>query len=206
MADPDFTITVKRHTKSFQRNLLLDTDCDNSYGANFCSCYQDLVTPKPCMFYGRNIEPLAFSIADDRIYSQGQSNLLTGLPIEIREMIWAHALTDTTSIPGRGTSMWRPYNLNTKPRLPGSDIAFALLQSCKAVYLKTYKLPLLPNYYTVYDFQGPFRPDLERLAPWQAALFQRLDISLSQTAMEWNELRVWLIGGWQPENAIPVHT
>ncbi|KAK7192218.1 hypothetical protein PSPO01_01790 [Paraphaeosphaeria sporulosa] len=198
MADAGLTLTVKRHTKNLQRGYLLDTYCDNSDGANFCSCQRDLVFQKPCMFYGRNLEPLAFSIAKDRIHSQAQSTLVTGLPIEIREMIWGYALTDTTSVPAHGTFMWRSDKMNGKPKLPVSDIAFGLVESCKAVYLETYRLPLQLNYYTVYDFQGPFFPNLEILAPWQAALIQRLDISLQQIALERGELRNWL-KEWAPE-------
>ncbi|KAL5430561.1 hypothetical protein PMIN06_012503, partial [Paraphaeosphaeria minitans] len=198
MAEPGLTLTVRRQTKNLQRGYLPDTSCDNSDGANFCSCQRDLVIPKPCMFYGRNLEPLAFSIAKDRIYSQAQSTLLTGLPIEIREMIWEYALTDTTSVPTCGTFMWRSDKMNGKPKLPVSDIAFGLVESCKAVYLETYRLPLQLNYYTLYDFQGPFRPDLRILAPWQAALIQRLDISLQQIALERGELRNWL-KEWAPE-------
>lgn len=198
MTDPCLTLVVKRHTTNLQRGYLLDTDCDNSDGANFCSCQRDLVIPKPCMFCGRNLEPLAFSIANDRIYSQAQCTLITGLPIEVREMIWEYALTDTTSVPDRGTCMWRSFKPNGKPKLPVSDIAFGLVESCKAVYLETYRLPLQLNYYIVYDFQGPFRPNLELLAPWQAALIQRVDISLQQIALERSEFRDWL-KEWYPK-------
>ncbi|KAL1604865.1 hypothetical protein SLS60_004405 [Paraconiothyrium brasiliense] len=82
--------------------------------------------------------------------------------------------------------------MNGKPKLPVSDIAFGLVGSCKASYLETYRLPLQLNYYTVYDFQGPFRPQLAKLAPWQAASIQRVDISLQQMALEQGELRNWL--------------
>ncbi|KAJ4355428.1 uncharacterized protein N0V89_003444 [Didymosphaeria variabile] len=98
----------------------------------------------------------------------------------------------TTTIPVGGTFMWRSHKMNGKPKLPVSDIAFGLVGSCKASYLETYRLPLKLNYYTVYDFQGPFRPRLATLAPWQAALIQRVDISLQQIALEQGELRNWL--------------
>lgn len=192
MADPNLTITVKRHTTDYQRPATFNVQCGNSDGANFCSCQHDFSDPGACMFNGRNLEPLAFSIGRDRIHSQPQCTLLTGIPIEVREMIWGYALTDNKSVPTGGTFVWRSYKSNGKPKLPASDIAFGLLRSCKAIYLETYRLPLQLNYYIVYDFEGPSRPRIDTLAPWQAALLQRLDISLQQIALEEGELRNWL--------------
>ncbi|KAF1964099.1 hypothetical protein BU23DRAFT_77350 [Bimuria novae-zelandiae CBS 107.79] len=166
------------------------TYCDHSDGATFCACQRHLEDHKECMFYGRAVKPLAFSISKDSIVTQAGCLFFTRLPREIRQMIWEHALTDTTSAPASGTSKWR--SSLYYPELPGSDIAFSLLQTCKAVYLETYRLPVQRNSFKAYDLQGATRPDLKRVAPWQAALIQRLDISLRQTAIEGGELRNWL--------------
>ncbi|KAK3213714.1 hypothetical protein GRF29_28g770579 [Pseudopithomyces chartarum] len=188
------TLTVNRHTADPQRQYILNSVCDASDGINFCTCQGQFENHLSCMFYGRNLEPLAFSIGSDNVAEQLGCTLLTELPREIRQMIWEYALHSSTTVPTRGTSTWRSGKAlkSSTASIPGLDIAFGLLQSCKIIYLETYKLPLQLNHYTVYDFQGPFRPDLKVLAPWQAALIQRLDISLQQIALERGELRNWL--------------
>ena len=188
------TITVKRHVAAVQQQYSLNTFCANSDGASFCDCQCQFEDSLSCMFYGRNVEPLAFSIVQETIVPQAECTLLTGLPREIRQMIWEYALKDTTTIPAHGTFKWRGPRFGAKPELkfPRSDVAFALLRTCKAAYLETYTIPLQTNKHIVYGFQGPFRPDLKVLAPWQAALIQHLDISLTQMALERGEFRNWL--------------
>ena len=189
------TLVVNRHKTDPQRQYILNSVCDTSDGANFCACQYQFEDHQSCMFYGRNLEPLAFSISKNDVAEQIECSLLINLPREVRRMIWEFALHSTTSIPACGTSAWRSANAMkhyNKANIPVPDIAFGLLRSCKMIYLETYRLPLQLNYYTVYDFQGPFRPDFKVLAPWQAALIQRLDISLQQVALERGELRNWL--------------
>ena len=187
---------LRRHTEDFKRQYVLNTYCDNSDGATFCACQRDFGDREACMFYGRNLEPLAFSIDAEAIDAQDECTLLTRLPREIRQMIWEYALTDTNSFSAFNKFRWRADHADNVPKFPTLDVAFDLLQSCKAIYMETYRLPLQLNSYTVLGFHGPFRPDLKTLAPWQAALIQRLDVRLTQMAVERGELRNWLTHWW----------
>lgn len=188
------TITAKRHEAAVQRQYDLNSYCGNSDGASFCNCQCEFQDTLSCMFYGRNLEPLAFSLTQETIILQDECTLINGLPREIRQIIWEYALKDTPTTPAHSTFKWRGGRFGSESghKLPTSDIAFGLLRTCKAIYLETYTIPLQINSHVVYGFQGPFRPDLKLLAPWQAALIQRLDISLAQMALERGELRNWL--------------
>lgn len=102
-------------------------------------------------------------------------------------MIYEYAFTDNTSHPPNRNNIMREYRgRRNKPR--ASDIAFPFLQTCKMVYLEAYRLPLMLNPLLVYDFQVPTRPRLHKLAPWQFALIQGIDISLQQNSLEHGEL------------------
>jgi hypothetical protein len=138
MTDSTLTLTVHRHTTNPQREYISNTDFDNSDGAEFCYCQRNFSDLRPCLFYGRNLGPLSCSIAKDRIYLQAQCNLLTSLPVEIRETIWEYALTDITSVPNGSIHMWRGLRYPTKPDFQDCDMAIELLRSCKAIYLETY--------------------------------------------------------------------
>ncbi|KAF2864877.1 hypothetical protein BDV95DRAFT_600257 [Massariosphaeria phaeospora] len=147
-----------------------------------------------CDYVGRSIEPLAFSIPLALVSRQDACPLFTQLPLEIREMIYTFALADTTSNP---IDWDNPFRTGHTGDMPKSDIAMCLLQTCRAVYLEAYKLPLLLNPLIVYAFDGDMsysrsRPDITRLAPWQIALIQRLDISLRQIRLETGELARYL--------------
>lgn len=178
---------------------VLDNACDNSDGDNFCAC-QLQRSPDPeeeheaCMFRGRSVEPLAFALAAEHVVVLAQEKSpLFALPREIRDAVYTHALRDTHAVPAAGTRAYRaPWNDETTPQW---TIALALLSTCRAVYLETFRLPFTLNAHTVYHLRGPFRPDLKRLAPWQAAAIQRLDVGTSQMALERGELRNWL-GHW----------
>ena len=143
------------------------------------------------MYYGHSTEPLAFSLNADSVSVQDQFPLFTILPNEVRDMIYEFAFTDNTSHPPNRNNKFREYSGRGNRPLP-SDIAFPFLQTCKAVYLESYRLPLLLNPLIVYDFQVPTRPRLNRLAPWQFALIQSIDISLQQIALERGELARYL--------------
>jgi len=98
-----------------------------------------------CFFYGRPIEPLAFYLPPfSDVQQQWQCPLYGTLPKEVRDMVWEYALTDSRAL--------LPYCENVFRRQRGSKVDFArvgsacaLLQTCKAIYLETYCLPMLLN-------------------------------------------------------------
>lgn len=97
-----------------------------------------------CIFYGRPIEPLAFYLgAFSEVNQQSECPLYTVLPKEIRDMIFEYALTDddATSYGSNHVLM----ETNDAGGIIKTNIACALLQSCKAVYLEAYRLPMLLN-------------------------------------------------------------
>jgi hypothetical protein len=138
------------------------------------------------MYYGRNVEPIAFSLINEAVTEPQECLLLNAPPKEIRDMIYAYVFTDNMSHPPNRNNE-REHSGKGK-ELEQSDIAFPFLQTCKMVYLEAYQLPFTLNPLIVYDFQVPTRPRLYKLAPWQFALIQGLDISLQQIALERGEL------------------
>ncbi|KAF2681159.1 hypothetical protein K458DRAFT_372674 [Lentithecium fluviatile CBS 122367] len=157
--------------------------CHDSDGRNFCDCQGTFGATESCMFYGRHIEPLAFSLGSESVLQQGHCLLFTVVPKEIRDMVYDYAFTDCRSNPPNRNNKFREYRgMKGKPR--PSDIAFSFLLTCKSIYLEAYRLPLLLNPLIVYDFQMPTRPHLQRLSPWQFALIQSVDISLQQISLE----------------------
>lgn len=159
------------------------------------------------MYYGRNIEPLAFSLENKPVDTQEKCPLFAVIPAEIRDMIFEYALKDCTSnLPNSEHRFQseqmrrRRSNANEPIPLPPSDIAFNLLQTCRAVYMEAYQLAYLLNPLIVYAFGNLpsydiCRPKFVRLAPWQFALIQGLDISLNQASLEGpklaNYLKTW---------------
>ena len=122
--------------------------------------------------------------------------LYTTIPKELRDLIWEFALTDCTSNPpDRGRNQQDP---NRSSGLYPSDIAFSLLQTCRAVYLETYTLPLSLNPYTTLDLSS--NAVTKSLLPWQFAYIQGLDITLPQIALEGNSLSDYIVrkGVWCP--------
>ena len=101
-----------------------------------------------CYFYGRPIEPLAFSLRPSEVDPQAECPLYAVLPKEIRDMIFEYALTyeDACSY-GSNHAFIQPHvaEENAEENKFKHTIACALLQSCKAVYLETYRLPILIN-------------------------------------------------------------
>jgi hypothetical protein len=152
------------------------------------------------MYFGRKVEPLAFSIALTSVNRQIHCPLFTLLPAEIREVLYEFAFTDCTSNPPNEDNLHRrhpPSRMPVSRHRPLCDIAVHLLRTCKAIYLEAYKLPFLLNSYIVYNFghlpsYDVSRPRFRDLAPWQFGLIQKLDISLSQFALEKDTLAKYL--------------
>jgi hypothetical protein len=147
-----------------------------------------------CPFFNRCVEPLAWSLDPSTIPDQPNSPLYTVLPRELRDMIWVYALTDTTSCPVdreplKGQEGRRSRNIysstSSKLLTYPSDIAFGLLQTCKAVYSETWMMPLGVNAYVVPSLKDQMEQC--RFLPWQLGLIQHLDITLPQMALEGGE-------------------
>ncbi|KAF2476011.1 uncharacterized protein BDR25DRAFT_339902 [Lindgomyces ingoldianus] len=187
-------------TKSFNRQ------CDDSDGVNFCDCQQREGPTERCMYHGRHVEPLAFALKDMPTMPQEECPLFSKLPTEVRQMVYDYALTDCTSHPLDGDNPYRQdlfYN-SQKITIRRPDIAVNLLQTCRAIYLEAYRLPLLLNPFIVYNWGSQpssdvTRPSFYRLAPWQFALIHRLDISLQQIALEGDQLGKYLMA-WKPND------
>jgi hypothetical protein len=62
--------------------------------------------------------------------------------------VWEYALTDNCILPPNPNKVFRQAHL-TDANIANSDIATALLQTCKVAYLETYRLPMQPNGKTV---------------------------------------------------------
>ncbi|KAJ4360714.1 uncharacterized protein N0V89_001281 [Didymosphaeria variabile] len=185
-----------------------------------------------CSLYGRPIEPLAFYLPAFSEVEQQKQSPLYRIPKEIRDLIFEYALTDDGAPSPNSDNVFRR---SAKGEISEVDSACSLLQTCKAVYLEAYRLPMQLNgtllfsrdkprqaghtflslltywwikgylaYFTK-EWSGrrdgsrwndPSRPDLARIAPWQYALIQRIDLSLQQTSIEGkgglqNELQYW---------------
>ncbi|KAF2450674.1 hypothetical protein P171DRAFT_468924 [Karstenula rhodostoma CBS 690.94] len=177
------------HAQSQQRGSY---HCHNSDGLDNCNCMSARSQPQEdCAFFGRPIEPLAFYLpAFTGVNQQKQCPLYGILPKEIRDMVFVYALADNGAPAPNSENKFRGAT-GVASDVARIDIACTLLQTCRAVYLEAYRLPLLLNGYISYHESGPSRPDLTRLAPWQYALIQRVDCSLQQVGLE--------SGGFQAE-------
>ncbi|KAF1971619.1 hypothetical protein BU23DRAFT_600169 [Bimuria novae-zelandiae CBS 107.79] len=147
-----------------------------------------------CCFFGRPIEPLAFYLPSfSDVHQQKQSPLYNVFPKEIRDLVFEYALADN----GVPSPTWDTGDVAT------NDAAVALLQTCKAVYLEAYRLPMLLNgFFYALNYNVPTRPALSRLGPWQYALIQRLDFSVQQVTIEGGDLEKQLTE-WR---SIPRHS
>ena len=98
-----------------------------------------------CFFYGRPIEPLAFYLPPSSdVQQQWQCPLYGKLPKEARDMVWEYVLTDSRVLFPYGEEVYRRRRAS-KAGFAKVGNACALLQTCKAVYLETYCLPMLLN-------------------------------------------------------------
>jgi hypothetical protein len=181
--------------------------CGDNSEANVCccsTCHNILRNDNsPCNYFGRCVEPLAWSIEHEPIRNQTQCPLYSILPREIRDLIFEYALTDCNAHSLQ--SLLQRNAHRSMPRLSKpstNDIANDLLRTCRSIYLETWTLPLSLNPYIVYDLQSPGRlgVKLHELLPWQLALIQRLDLTLQQTALEGDTFRQYLLRSstWNP--------
>jgi hypothetical protein len=124
----------------------IDWSCHNSDGKDQCDCLKFRKRRKrtKCCFYGRPVEPLACDLPRSQLNPQAQSPLYGTIPIEIRFHVWEYALTDNCILPPNPNKVFRQAHL-TDANIAKSDIATALLQTCKVAYLETYRLPMQPN-------------------------------------------------------------
>ncbi|OAG00828.1 uncharacterized protein CC84DRAFT_1262918 [Paraphaeosphaeria sporulosa] len=164
--------------------------CHNSDGLDNCDCMSaHSQAQENCAFFGRPIEPLAFYLpAFAYVNQQKQCPFYGILPKEIRDLVFEYALGDNGAPAPNSENNFRREPCVASD-IARTDIACALLQTCKAVYLEAYRLPLLLNGYVSYCQNGPSRPDLTRLAPWQYALIQRVDCSVQQCELEYSGLQ-----------------
>ncbi|KAF3001358.1 hypothetical protein E8E13_006353 [Curvularia kusanoi] len=169
--------------------------CHDSDGLYHCDCVKVRKHrgPERCCFFGRPIEPLAFYLPPyAEVQQQLQSPLYSLLPKEVRIAIFEFALADDNALTAGRDNIFR-WQIGTDADVPKPDVAHALLQTCKAVYLETYRLPMqlngelpfsaanckasenlnLPHWslistitgYQSYRNRGRSRPNLERICP-----------------------------------------
>lgn len=121
--------------------------CHDSDGLYKCDCifYRVDESPEKCSFFGRPIEPLAFYLPPySEVQQQTQSPLYGVLPKEVRNLIFEFALADDNAIAADHDSMYR-WEAESVADVPEPDVAHALLQTCKAIYLEAYRLPMQLN-------------------------------------------------------------
>lgn len=170
-----------------------------------CSC-QENSDAENCPLYGQCREPLAWNLEKEHVMTQVNCPLYTIIPKELRDLIWEFALKDCTSNPPDRepnrpnplTFTWAQGARNYRASgLYPSDIAVNLLQTCRAVYLETYTLPLSLNPYIILNLSHAVKTNL---LPWQFAYIQGLDITLQQTALEGTVLLDYVLrrGFWCP--------
>jgi hypothetical protein len=78
------------------------------------------------------------------VQQQTQSPLYGVLPKEVRNMIFEFALADDNTIATDHDNISR-WQVGSDANVPRPDISFALLQTCKAIYLEAYCLPMQLN-------------------------------------------------------------
>jgi hypothetical protein len=121
--------------------------CHDSDGLNHCDCIgvRGNRSHKECCFYGRPIEPLAFYLpSSSKVEQQSQCPLYGVLPKEIRDLVWEYALADDGAPAPDCDNVFRR-ECGADADVTKVDVACALLQTCKVVYLETYRLPMLLN-------------------------------------------------------------
>lgn len=123
--------------------------CHDSDGLYNCNCILSRLRehqgPESCEFFGRPIEPLAFYLPPySEVQQQKQSPLYGVLPKEVRNMIFEFALADDNAIATDHDNISR-WQVGSDADVPRLDIAHALLQTCKAIYLEAYCLPMQLN-------------------------------------------------------------
>jgi hypothetical protein len=191
--DPAFCKPTEPKAAAF---TFADHKCATRSAVFDCSCGVGL-RPENCVYEGRCREPLAWLLLnnDHPVQAQDRCPLFTSIPSEIRILIWEFALTDCISLPpdrlrDAYTSDANDSDGNGDLLCP-SDIAFSLLQTCRAVYLETYTLPFSLNPYVIVatlPFQGH-----RNLLSWQYANVQSLEIRLEQWLLEDDGLGVYIV-------------
>lgn len=119
--------------------------CHNSDGLNYCNCMSEYSRKKEdCVYYGRPIEPLAFYLPSfSDVDQQKQCPFYGILPKEIRDLIFEYALINNGAPKANNDNPCRRQrHLEYVAKV---DVACTLLQTCKAIYLETYRLPMLIN-------------------------------------------------------------
>ncbi|KUJ16217.1 uncharacterized protein LY89DRAFT_586259 [Mollisia scopiformis] len=123
---------------------------------------------------------------------QKDSPLFNGLiPPEIRNEIFSYALTETTST---DPSALYPEHISRPDYTASTSICTALLQTCRLIYLETYRLPALNREHVFWHERGPPSPadsyiDVEegyfsRMPSWQLDLVTEIHLF---TQMYWLE-------------------
>ena len=95
------SLPLQRHCTDMIQKVSYSNLCNDSDGQNFCDCQLRHTNIERCMYYGRHVEPLAFSIDAATVNPQYFCPLFAVLPTEIRDTIYEYAFTDCTSAPFR---------------------------------------------------------------------------------------------------------
>jgi hypothetical protein len=88
------------------------------------------------------VEPLAFYLPPFSNVDQQKQSRLYNIPVEIRNLIFQFAFADDGAPSLNCDNEFRRSTLGT---IPSVTCACAFLQTCKAVYLEAYRLPMLLN-------------------------------------------------------------
>ncbi|OCK94548.1 uncharacterized protein K441DRAFT_112954 [Cenococcum geophilum 1.58] len=163
---------------------------ESSDGSGCLSC-KAAGTIKSCRVYRKPVQPLAFDLLGKvKVRLQESSPLFSILPKELRDIIYEYALTDDNNHPNQD----QPVRREWKYTLPKPNIAFNLLLTCRAAYLEAYQLAYILNPVIIHGIRTSPNTDIAtpkvlKLAPWQFALIQSLEISMQQTQLEGSAFR-----------------
>lgn len=163
-------------------------NAESGDGSGCLSC-KAAGTIKSCRVYRKPVQPLAFDLLGKaKVQLQESSPLFSILPKELRDIIYEYALTDDNNHPNQD----QPFRRAGGYALPKPNIAFNLLLTCRAVYLEAYQLAYILNPVIIYGMHTSpnidiASPNILKLAPWQFALIQSLEICMQQTQLERSE-------------------
>jgi hypothetical protein len=163
-------------------------NAESGDGSGCLSC-KAAGTIKSCRVYRKPVQPLALDLLGKvKVRLQESSPLFSILPKELRDIIYEYALTDDNNHPNQD----QPFRRAGGYAFPKRNFAFNLLLTCRAVYLEAYQLAYILNPVIIYGMRSSpnidiASPTILKLAPWQFALIQSLEICMQQTELERSE-------------------
>lgn len=144
-----------------------------------------------------DISPLANTILNNNdIHPQSGSRLFSMFPREIRDSIYALALTSYDDYS-------RPYHEEATYCCPGSNarqrVAYERIMTCRKIYMEAHLIPFTVNpLQAVHAFDKDVPPGLRspnkaalKMKPWQCKAVRSLDLTMQQFALDNGRLKLY---------------